>query len=143
MEFDEVEEGQSFETAARTVTEADIVNFAGVSGDFYYPHTDEERMGRTPFGGRIAHGALVFSIMTGLVWGSSENRPDVVALYGIDGMRFTEPVYPGDTVHVEAEVTGKEERDTSYGSGVVTVGCEVVNQDGETVLVCDMKTLVE
>jgi acyl dehydratase len=143
MEFEEVETGQEFETAARTVTEADIVNFAGVSGDFYYPHTNEEKMKNTPYGERIAHGALVFSVMTGLVWQSSENWPEVVALYGIDGMRFTAPVYPDDTIHVEAEVAEKQEKETPYGSGVVTVDCNVVNQDGDTVLVCEMKTLVK
>jgi len=142
MEFDEVETGQEFETAARTVTEADIVNFAGVSGDFYYPHTNEEKMKSTPYGGRIAHGALVFSIATGLLWQSNENPLEVVALYGIDGMRFTEPVYPGDTVSVEVEVIDKEEKETAYGSGVVTVACNVVNQDDGTVLVFEMKTLV-
>jgi acyl dehydratase len=142
MGFEDIETGQGFETAARTVTEADIVNFAGVSGDFYYPHTDEERMKGTPYGGRIAHGALVFSVMTGLVWQSDENALEVVALYGIDGMRFTAPVHPGDTVGVEAEVVGKEEKDTPYGSGVVTVACDVVNQEDETVLTCEMKTLV-
>lgn len=100
MEFEDVEVGGSFTTAGRTVTEADIVNFAGVSGDFYYPHTDEERMKETGFGGRIAHGALVFSVMTGLVWQADADRSDVVALYGIDGMRLTAPVHPGDTVTV-------------------------------------------
>lgn len=142
MEFDDVELGDSFGTAGRTITEADIVNFAGVSGDFYYPHTDEEKMKKTGFGGRIAHGALVFSVMTGLVWQSEEERPEVIALYGIDEMRFTEPVYPGDTVHVEVEVVEKEPRDHPYGNGVVTNKCEVKNQDDETVLSCKMKTLV-
>lgn len=142
MKFEDVEIGQSLTTAARTITEADIVNFAGVSGDFYYPHTNEERMKNTGFESRIAHGALVFSVMTGLLWQSNEERPEVVALYGIDGMRFTNPVYPGDTIHVETEVTDTEPKDHPYGNGVVTNHAEVVNQDGETVLSCEMKTLV-
>lgn len=142
MKFEEVETGQSLETEARTITEADIVNFAGVSGDFYYPHTNEERMKNTGFESRIAHGALVFSVMTGLLWQSNEDRPEVVALYGIDEMRFTAPTYPGDTVHVETEVIDTEPKDHPYGNGVVTNHAEVKNQDGETVLSCDMKTLV-
>ncbi|MDZ7687388.1 MAG: MaoC/PaaZ C-terminal domain-containing protein [Halobacteriales archaeon] len=142
MKFEDVEIGQTVRTEGRTITEADIVNFAGVSGDFYYPHTNEERMKQTGFDGRIAHGALVFSVMTGLLWQSSGDRPEVVALYGIDGMRFTNPVYPGDTIHVETEVVEKETRDHPYGNGVVTNEAGVVNQEGETVLSCEMKILV-
>jgi len=142
MKFEDVEIGQTVRTEGRTITEADIVNFAGVSGDFYYPHTNEEKMKQTGFEGRIAHGALIFSVMTGLLWQSSGDRPEVVALYGIDGMRFTNPVYPGDTIHVETEVIDKEPRDHPYGNGVVTNEAEVVNQEGETVLSCEMKILV-
>jgi acyl dehydratase len=142
MKFEEVETGQTVKTEGRTITEADIVNFAGVSGDFYYPHTNEEKMKNTGFESRIAHGALIFSVMTGLLWQSTQDRPEVVALYGIDEMRFTSPVYPGDTIHVEGEVIETEPKDHPYGNGVVTNKAEVKNQDDETVLSCKMKTLV-
>lgn len=140
--FDELREGREIETAARTITEADIVNFAGVSGDYNYLHTDRERMSDTEYGEPIAHGALVFSVVTGLLWQSRHRRPDVVAFYGVDNMRFTAPVYAGDTVHAEAELVEKEARDHPEASGVVTNRVEAVNQEGETVLSCLMKALV-
>ncbi|MDY7083327.1 MAG: MaoC/PaaZ C-terminal domain-containing protein [Halobacteria archaeon] len=141
--FEELEEGRTFETTARTITEADIVNFAGVSGDFNYLHTDEETMSETEYGARIAHGALVFSVLTGLMWQSRHERPEVVAFYGVDNLRFTAPVFVGDTIHGEAELVEKQERDHPEASGTVRNHVEVINQDGETVLACDMTALVK
>lgn len=143
VDFDELREGRTVETAARTVTEADIVNFAGVSGDYNYLHTDAERMSGTEYGEPIAHGALVFSITTGLLWQSRHQRPDVVAFYGVDDLRFTAPVYAGDTVHAEATLVEKEPREHPEAQGVVTNQVETLNQDDETVLSCSMKALVK
>ena len=143
--FETVAVGDSYETKGRTISEADIVNFAGVSGDFNHLHMDEEAMAESGFGERIAHGMLVFSAATGLIWQSrsQEERDAVVAFYGIDEVRFRAPTFAGDTIHVEAEVIGTDPKDHAVGNGVVSYDVEVVNQDGETVLSCIMKSLLK
>ena len=142
--YERLSVGDRSATQGRTITEADISNFAGVSGDFNHLHTDAEAMKESAFGERIAHGALVFSVMTGLLWQSrdDEERDAVVAFYGVDRLRFRAPTFAGDTVHVELEVTEKEPRDHPVGNGVVTYDAEVVNQDDETVLSCELKSLL-
>lgn len=142
--FESVEVGESSRTAGRTVTDADVVNFAGVSGDFNHHHTDEERMSSTEYGERIAHGAFVFSAMTGLLWQSRtpDEREDVIAFYGVDALRFTAPTFVGDTIHVEIEVLEKTAREHPSAAGTVRYGTEVVNGDGETVLACELLSLL-
>jgi acyl dehydratase len=142
--FHDIEVGRTVRTQGRTVTESDLTNFAGVSGDFNHLHTDEERMADSMFGERIAHGMFVFSAATGLIWQarSPEERASVVAFYGIDRVRFRAPVFVGDTVHVELEVVDKEERERGPGTGVVTYDLEVVNGEGTTVLSCEMRSLM-
>lgn len=142
--FYDIEEGETRTTNARTITEADVANFAGVSGDFNHLHTDEERMADSMFGERIAHGMLVFSVATGLVWQdrSPEEKASVVAFYGIDRIRFRAPVYIGDTVHVELEVLEKREQEDGPGSGTVRFGMEIVNQSDVTVISCEMISLL-
>jgi acyl dehydratase len=141
VSFDETEVGDRLTTPARTVTEADLVNFAGVSGDFNYLHTDAERMAQSDFGERIAHGALVFSMMTGLLWQARESE-DVVAFYGIDRLRFRAPTLVGDTIHVETEVVETEPSDHPEASGVVREEAEVETDDGTVVLSCELLALV-
>lgn len=141
--FAEVEVGGTLETAGRTITEADVTNFAGVSGDFNHLHTDAERMRESGFGQRIAHGALVFSVATGLLWQARERPSHVVAFYGVDRLRFVAPVLVGDTIDVTTEVIEKEPRDHPVASGVVRYRMTVSNQDDETVLSCELLSLVE
>jgi acyl dehydratase len=142
--FHDIEIGRTVRTQGRTVTESDLTNFAGVSGDFNHLHTDEARMADSMFGERIAHGMFVLSAATGLIWQarSPEERAAVVAFYGIDRVRFRAPVFVGDTVHVELEVIGKEERERGPGTGVVTYDLEVVDGEGTTVLSCEMRSLM-
>jgi acyl dehydratase len=142
--FESAEAGDTYETARRTVTEADVTNFAGVSGDFNHHHTDAERMKSTEYGERIVHGAFVFSSMTGLLWQSRtpDERDDVIAFYGVDRLRFTAPTFIGDTIHVEVEVLETVERDHPRASGTVRYGAEVLTQSGETVLSCELLSLV-
>ena len=142
--FESVSVGDTARTAGRTVTSADVTNFAGVSGDFNHHHTDAERMADTEYGGRIAHGAFVFSAMTGLLWQSRtpEQREDVIAFYGVDGLRFTAPTYVGDTIHVEVKILEKTEREHPRASGTVRYDAAVKNQSDETVLRCELLTLV-
>jgi acyl dehydratase len=129
--YDEIEIDQKWVTPARTITEADVVNFAYLSGDWHPLHTDREYAAETRFGQRIAHGALVFSISTGMV---PAHRQAVLALYGIDRLRFIAPVFIGDTVHLEMVATEKKERDD--GTGVVAYDFRMVNQHGKPVIVC-------
>lgn len=138
--FDDVEVGQQWESAGRTVTEADIVNFAGLSGDFNPIHVDHEHARNTPFGRPIAHGLLVWSISSGLVIGAPPMR--TLAFLSIRDWHFKEPVFPGDTIHVRATVLEKEERARGR-RGVITWQRQIINQDGTVVQEGITQTLVE
>ena len=142
--FHRIEEGDSSVTQGRTITDADVMNFAGVSGDFNHIHTDEARMADSMFGERIVHGMFVLSAATGLVWQNRtvEEREAVVAFYGIDRLRFRSPVYIGDTVRVSMEVLETDPRADGPGNGTVRYAMNVENQDGETVLSCEMISLL-
>ncbi len=137
--LEEFQVGMTFETPGRTVTEADVVNFAALSGDYNPLHVDEEFAKKGKFGRRIAHGVLTLAILTGLWDKIGIIAGSVEAFYGIDGLRFTRPVFFGDTIHARIKVVGKQERETS---GMVTLSNEVMNQRGEAVLVCDAKLIV-
>lgn len=131
--FEDYAAGQTFRTAGRTVTEADIGAFAGLTGDFYPLHMDEEYARATPFGGRIAHGLLTCSQAVGLAVLSGAYGDSVMAFLGIDGVRALKPVHPGDTI--TAVVTVAETRETSRPDrGVVILGYTVVNQRREEVM---------
>lgn len=142
--FDDTEIGTSYTTQGRTITEADVVNFAGVSGDFNHLHTDREAMAETPLGERVAHGSLVFAIMTGLLWQSRppEEREQLLAFYGVDRLRFVEPVFIGDTIHARAEVVDKEPSDHPLASGLIRQQVEAINQHGDTVQAAEFLLLV-
>ncbi len=125
----------------RTITEADIVNFAGISGDFVELHMSEPYAAKGPFGKRIAHGALIFSISTGLGIQLNQIQETVIAFYGIDKLRFTRPVFIGDTIHVVKKVIEKQQKDGDRG--VVTFETNVLNQFNELVIVYYDKVLVK
>jgi 3-hydroxybutyryl-CoA dehydratase len=129
--YDEIDIGQKWVMKGRTITEADVVNFAYLSGDWHSLHTDKEYAAQTSFGQRIAHGFLVLSIATGMV---PAKRETVRALYGVDKLRFVAPVFMGDTIHLEMEAVEKKERPD--GTGVVAFDFRLVNQRGEPVIVC-------
>jgi len=120
-------------TRGRTITEADVVNFAGLSGDFVELHTNEQYAKSGPFGRRIAHGLLVLSISSGLTVQSGQTADTVIAFYGIDRLRFVRPVFIGDTVRVEKNVIERLEKTDERG--VVTFETTVFNQNDEPVLV--------
>jgi 3-hydroxybutyryl-CoA dehydratase len=115
-DFDELQLGERFVTQGRTVTESDIVAFAGLSGDTHPQHTDAEWSARSRFGERIAHGMLVLSFAVGLMPFDPER---VVALRRVADAAFKRPVRIGDTIHVEGEVREKTELDAEHG----LVGC--------------------
>jgi 3-hydroxybutyryl-CoA dehydratase len=116
----------------RTITEADIVNFAGLSGDFVELHMNEEYARKGPFARRIAHGALIFSISTGLMVQMTPNQEAIVAFRGVDQLRFVAPVFIGDTIHVTKKTMEKHSNDGVRG--LVTFETTVLNQDGKPVL---------
>ncbi|MDH5375330.1 MAG: MaoC/PaaZ C-terminal domain-containing protein [Candidatus Bathyarchaeota archaeon] len=138
--FEDLKIGEHFETPGRTVTEADIVNFAGISGDYNPLHIDEEFAKKTRFGARIAHGVLTLSIMTGLWARLGILEGTVEAFYGIERLRFTKPVYSGETLHVKMKVVDNEEKGQS---GIVVLENTVLNQKSETVMVCTTNLLVK
>lgn len=132
MTFDQLAVGDKFVSPRRTVTEADVVGFAGLSGDYNPLHTDAEFAKATPFGERIAHGMLVASIGTGL--GNQMGVLEGTTLALMEQLiRYKGPVKFGDTVHVELIV--KEKRETSKPDrGVVIFDVPVLNQRGEVVI---------
>ncbi|WP_194726621.1 phenylacetic acid degradation bifunctional protein PaaZ [Noviherbaspirillum malthae] len=142
--FDDLQIGDSLLTHRRTVSEADIVNFGGISGDYFYMHFDEIAAKDTQFGKRIAHGYFVLSAAAGLF--VSPAPGPVLANYGLDTLRFVKPVGIGDTI--QARLTAKRKIDRrrtdakGVGQGVVAWDVEVTNQDGELVASYDILTLV-
>ena len=132
MFWEEWEIGAEFQTASRTITEADVVNFAGISGDYNPLHIDEEFCKQTQFGTRIAHGPLVYSIAAGLLFQLHLYDDTLIAFLGFDSLKFTLPVKIGDTVRVRVEVL--EKRETSKPDrGVMKRLLQVLNQRDEIV----------
>ena len=141
--FEEVEVGDSLETAGRTVTEADIVNFSNVSWDHFYAHTDATSLNGTIFDKTVAHGYFILSAAAGLF--VSGKKGPVIANYGLENASFFKPVYAGDTITVY--LTAKEKinrgvKGRNIPSGVVKWLVEVVNQREEVVCVATILTLV-
>tara|TARA_B100002051_G_C16365600_1_gene453240 strand:+ start:76 stop:528 length:453 start_codon:yes stop_codon:yes gene_type:complete len=132
MFWEEWDIGAEFQTASRTITEADIVNFAGISGDYNPLHIDEEFCKQTQFGTRIAHGPLVYSIAAGLLFQLHLYDDTLIAFLGFDSLKFTLPVKIGDTVRVRVEVL--EKRETSKPDrGVMKRLLQVLNHRDEVV----------
>jgi acyl dehydratase len=138
--FEDVAVGQEWESLGRTVTQADIVNFAGISGDFNPIHLDHEFAKTTLFRQPIAHGLLVFSIASGLGIHSPPMR--TLAFMSIRDWRFKAPVYIGDTIRLRSKVLEKEFRARGR-RGVVTWQRQLINQDGKVVQEGVSLTLVE
>ncbi len=141
--FDDLAVGMEFHSAGRTVTEADIVAFAGLSGDYNQLHVDREFAGETSHGGRIAHGLLVLSILSGLSTRIPVMQAIGDAIIGLAGLecRWKKATKIGDTLHVQLTVT--DLKLTSKGtSGIVTLNRNAVNQNGETVMESVWKLLV-
>ncbi|MEJ6022155.1 phenylacetic acid degradation bifunctional protein PaaZ [Ramlibacter sp. PS4R-6] len=136
--FEDLAIGDSLLTHRRTVSEADIVNFGGISGDYFYMHFDEIAAKESPFGKRIAHGYFVLSAAAGLF--VSPAPGPVLANYGLDTLRFVKPVGIGDTI--QARLTAKRKIDKKKDQGVVAWDVEVTNQAGELVASYDILTLV-
>lgn len=131
LKFDEFSTGDRFASQARTITESDVVAFAGLSGDFNPLHTDAEFCKQTPFGGRIAHGMLIQSIATGMAnWTGVFEGTTIALLEQV--IRYKEPVRFGDTIHLELKVEEKKPS-SKLDRGVVIFLAQVINQDGKVV----------
>lgn len=130
MYFEEFEVGQQVKTAARTITESDIVAFAGLSGDYNQIHVDAEFSRNTPFGQRVAHGLLCLSIASGLAMRTGILEGTVLAFREINEWKFSKPVFIGDTIHVLLNVTETKPM-ARLGGGLVTINLEVRNQRDE------------
>jgi oxepin-CoA hydrolase/3-oxo-5,6-dehydrosuberyl-CoA semialdehyde dehydrogenase len=142
--FEDLKIGDSLLTHRRTVGEADIVAFGGISGDYFYMHFDEIAAKDSQFGKRIAHGYFVLSAAAGLF--VSPAPGPVLANYGLDALRFVKPVGIGDTIRARLTAKRKTDRnkkdDKGVGQGVVAWDVEVTNQHGELVASYDILTLV-
>jgi acyl dehydratase len=138
--FDDVEIGQEWESLGRTITQTDIVNFAGLSGDFNPIHIDHEFAKTTAFRQVIAHGLLVFSVASGL--GVSAPPMRTLAMLEIKDWQFTGPTFIGDTIRLRSTVLAKESRSRGR-RGQITWRRQVVNQDGKLVQECTSVTLVQ
>jgi acyl dehydratase len=136
--FGEFELNAARTTKGRTVTEADIVIHAGQSGDFFPHHMDEEWCRTQPFKKRIAHGTLVFTIAIGL---TADVVNEVSMTYGYERLRFTRPVFIGDTLKVTVTIKDKKDH-KKPGFGLVTELVEAFNQHNELVMVCEHILLV-
>jgi oxepin-CoA hydrolase/3-oxo-5,6-dehydrosuberyl-CoA semialdehyde dehydrogenase len=142
--FEDLSIGETYTTHRRTVSEADIVNFAGVSGDYFYAHMDELAAKDSLFERRVAHGYFLVSAAAGLF---VDPRPGpVLANYGLENLRFIEPVGIGDTIQAQLTVKRKTKKDRRHpedrATGVVAWDVKITNQSGEPVALYTILTLV-
>jgi oxepin-CoA hydrolase/3-oxo-5,6-dehydrosuberyl-CoA semialdehyde dehydrogenase len=142
--FEELQIGETLITHRRTVTEADIVNFGCLSGDHFYAHFDETAAKDSLFGKRVAHGYFIISAAAGMFVDPAPGP--VLANYGLENLRFVEPVGIGDTIQVRLTVKQKikreKRREDEKPNGVVVWDVEVSNQNNEPVALYDILTLV-
>lgn len=128
--------GDEVTTQSITITDAHLVNWAGLTMDFYPLHMDEEYAKKTVFNGRIAHGPLTFAMAIGLVYMTGIYGDSILAWLGVENMKIPVPVRIGDTIRVYAKVA--EKRETKIPSrGVIKFSWEIKNQRDETVMALD------
>ncbi len=136
--FNELETGEKLVTGSRTVTLEDVEHFATFTGDTFYAHMDEEAAKANPFfPGRVAHGYLLLSFAAGLF--VDPDPGPVLANYGLDNLRFTKPVTPGESIRVTLTVAEKKPRSEAFGA--VRWDVEILNQDEEVVASYQLLTL--
>ena len=141
MYFEEYQVGQKISSSGRTVTETDIVSFAGLSGDYNYIHTDAEAAKETPLGERMAHGLLGLSIASGLAVQTGVMEGTIMAFREISSWKFIKPLLIGDTIHVELEVL-ETKAVPRLGGGLISIELDVLNQKDETVMKGTWKVLI-
>lgn len=137
--FEDISIGNTFESRSRTVTESDFVLFEGLMGAYHESHVSKTWSADKRYGERIANGFLTLTYAAGLITASSPLQESIEAFYGMDDVRFPEPVFIGDTLSVTQEVITKEPTDSG---GVVELRTDTHTQDGELVLTYVHKVLV-
>jgi 3-hydroxybutyryl-CoA dehydratase len=138
--FEDFEPGGAVTSRGRTITETDLVMFAGLTGDFVELHTNEEYARQMPLGRRVAHGALTFSISIGLSTRMNLLEDTLITFAGVDKLRFVAPVFIGDTIHLVKRVVERRELDARRGT--VVFESRVFNQRDELVLIYLDKLLI-
>ncbi|WP_077211669.1 MaoC/PaaZ C-terminal domain-containing protein [Bacillus dakarensis] len=141
--YEDFEVGMCFDSPARTITETDVVMFAGFSGDYNAIHTDTEYCKNTQFGERIAHGLLGISIITGLMSRAGTFEGTAIAMLGINNWKFLKPIFIGDTVYVRYTITEKRPSKSNPETGIVNRFYELINQKGEVVQNGEMPVLIK
>lgn len=137
--YEEFEIGEIRETLGRTITETDFVIHAGQTGDFFPHHMDAEWCKTQPFKERIAHGTLIFSVAVGM---TASFINEVAMTYGYERLRFTKPVFIGDTIRVKVSIKDmKDHKKPEFG--LVTELVEVFNQKEELVMLCEHLLLTQ
>ena len=141
--FEDFKIGEVLETHGRTVTETDVVNFAGLTGDINPIHMDEVYARSTRYGRRLPHGQLIFVLSLGLAERVIEPlfHDSIIAFYGVDRLRFIHPVFIGDTIRLHRTVDKLE--DKNNGTGLLTFADNLRNQDGHVCVVYHPKYLLK
>lgn len=139
--FEEFEIGDTFVTPRRTITETDLIQFAGMSGDFNPIHTDHVYAADSPYGQPVVYGLLVLSVVTGLTARLGIFDGTIIAMLGIDDWKFSGPVFVGDTIHVRMSIISKRETSRS-DRGILVRGYEVLNQRDEVVQTGSMTLMI-
>lgn len=139
--FEDFEVGDEFITPRRTITETDLIQFAGLSGDFNPIHTDHVFAAESPYGRPVVYGLLIVSIVTGLTARLGVFDGTIIAMLGIDDWRFLGPVFVGDTLHVRMTIA--EKRETSKSDrGILVRTYDVLNQRDEVVQTGSMTLMI-
>jgi acyl dehydratase len=132
--YDDLTIGMSFRSPGRTITDADLVAFAGLTGDFSELHTSDVYARNSQFGRRVAHGMLGLAYAHGLMWArTGELRETAVAFLGISDWRFVGPIFVGDTIFVDYRIAELRDSRSKPTQAIATFDVEVVNQDGAVV----------
>ena len=137
--LDEYTLGQEFTTPARTITEADVVNFGCLTGDLHPNHFDRVRMEQGEFGQRLVHGLLLLSVSHGLLFQLGLLRDSCIAFLGLKDWQFKAPVFFGDTIHCRSVVSEIRNSRSKPDRGVLKLAVEIIKQDGT---VCQTGTKV-
>jgi acyl dehydratase len=137
LPYGELSLGQRRRSGGRTMTETDVVNFCGLTGNWLAIHSDAEFSKRSMYGQRVVQGGLVFVVANALL---GFDASLVEAFYGVDKLRFLKPTFIGDTLHAESEIIALRDKDDKHG--VVTTRLTAVNQREETVLSCEFSLLI-
>ena len=141
--FEDFEEGQTFQSVGRTVTETDLVLHSAFAGDWTELHTNRHYAEDEYFGERVAHGPMTFILATGFIYRSGIVERTVLAFLGMNYMDIPAPVGIGDTISLEMEVVEKKDISSRDDSGLVVLDTVMTNQDGEEVFSGDMKFLIK